>query len=132
MLSLKSPDELELVHVLGAIMSAGTPGFGGRQETLLYIVANGPRADLRTVTQLEDVDRFGFGDVEHDIIVTVVLSTVKYLPLSVPNRAPPLLQMIFELILGADGWDRRQRFFSANASSSLDYRNGRIVDVTES
>ena len=57
MLGLKSPDEPEKIDVLGPVMSAGAARFGGRQETLLYIVANGPRADLRTVTQLEDVDR---------------------------------------------------------------------------
>jgi hypothetical protein len=55
-LLLKSPDETEQIYVLGAIMSAGSPSFGGGQETLLYVVANGPRTDLGAVAQLEDVD----------------------------------------------------------------------------
>ena len=63
MLGLKSPDELEKIDVLGTIMSARAPRFGGRQETLLYIVANRPRTDLRSVAQLEDVDRIWLREV---------------------------------------------------------------------
>ena len=66
MLGLKSPDELEKIDMLRPVMSARAPRFRGRQETLLYIVANGPRADLCVITQLEDVDRFGFRNIEHD------------------------------------------------------------------
>jgi hypothetical protein len=76
-LLLESPDQPEPVDMFGPIMGARPASFGGRQETLTYIVANGPRADLRTVAELEDVDRFGFGDIEHMVIITVILSTVK-------------------------------------------------------
>ena len=77
MLRLKSTDQPELVDMLGAIMSTGAASFRGRQETLLYIVSDGPRADLRAVAELEDVDRFWFRDIEHCEIITVVVSTVK-------------------------------------------------------
>lgn len=77
MLLLKTADQPEPVDVLGPVMSAGPACFRGREEALLDVVANGPRADFRAVTQLEDIDGFGIGDVEHEAIVTVLLSTVK-------------------------------------------------------
>jgi hypothetical protein len=44
---------------------------------------------------------------------------------------PPMLQMMFGLVLGADGWIVGSDFFR-NRAMVIDYRNNRIVDVTES
>jgi hypothetical protein len=42
-----------------------------------------------------------------------------------------MLQMMFGLVLGADGWIVGGDFFR-NRVMVIDYPNGRIVDVTES
>ena len=41
-----------------------------------------------------------------------------------------MLQMMFGLVLGADGWIVGSDFFR-NRVIVIDYQNGRIVDVTE-
>ena len=76
MLGLKSPYQLEPVNVLGAVMRARPASFRSGQEPLLDVIPDSPGADASPVAQLEDVDRFGVGNIEHDANLTVLLSTV--------------------------------------------------------
>ena len=43
---------------------------------------------------------------------------------------PPMHQMMFGLVLGADGWIVGSDFFR-NRAIIIDYPNGRIVDITD-
>lgn len=72
----------------------------------------------------------GFGEFETD--VWRVRAEIGGRPLTISaGILPPMLQMMFGLILGADGWIVGSDFFR-NRVTIIDYPNGRIVDVTES
>jgi hypothetical protein len=58
MLALESLDEEEALQVLGPVVGAG-PFFGGRQETLLYIVADRSGTDSGAVSELGEFECLG-------------------------------------------------------------------------
>ena len=76
MLALEQLYESQTVDVLRPIMRSWTARFRGRDQALLDVVPDRARTDFGLVTQLEQVDRFGFWEYEHRDNMTVILSTV--------------------------------------------------------
>ena len=62
--------------MLGPVMRAGSTSFRSGQKALLDVIPDRPGTDASPVAQLEDVDRFGVWNIEHDANLTVLLSTV--------------------------------------------------------
>jgi hypothetical protein len=72
----------------------------------------------------------GFGEFETDVFRVRTEIGGRFINISA-GVLPPMLQMMFGLVLGADGWIVGSDFFR-NRVTVIDYRNSRIVDVTES
>ena len=72
----------------------------------------------------------GFGEFETDVWRVRAEIGGRRITISA-GILPPMLQMMFGLILGADGWIVGSDFFR-NRVIVVDYPNSSIVDVTES
>jgi hypothetical protein len=72
----------------------------------------------------------GFGEFETDVFRVRTEIGGRFINISA-GVLPPMLQMMFGLVLGAEGWIVGSDFFR-NRVTVIDYRNSRIVDVTES
>jgi hypothetical protein len=71
----------------------------------------------------------GFGEFETDVWRVRAEIGGRRITISA-GILPPMLQMMFGLILGADGWIVGSDFFR-NRVMVIDYPNGRILDITE-
>ncbi len=72
----------------------------------------------------------GFGEFETDVWRVRAEIGGRRMTVSA-GILPPMLQMMFGVMLGADGWIVGSDFFR-NRVMLVDYANGRLVDITES
>ncbi len=77
MLLLKPSNQPQSVHMLRAVMRAWPTRLRSRNEALLDVVPDSPRAELGLIAQLRKIERFWVWKDQHSDNVTVVLSTVK-------------------------------------------------------